>query len=50
MKQTKKLTRDQKKLLSSRGMDPGEWKLIHESKTDLQLIRTLTGEIETIEK
>jgi hypothetical protein len=50
MKQTKKLTRDQKNLLSSKGMEPADWKLIHESKTDIQIINKFNKEIKVIEK
>lgn len=50
MKQTKKLTRDQKKLLSSKGMEPAEWMLIHESRTDIQIINKFNKEIKVIEK
>ncbi|CUO98339.1 Uncharacterised protein [[Eubacterium] contortum] len=50
MKQPKKLSRIQKMKLSRKGLDPDEWRLIHESKTDLQLIHKLTDEIKTIQK
>lgn len=50
MKQPKRLSRIQKMKLSRRGLNPDEWRLIHESKTDLQLIHKLTDEIKTIQK
>lgn len=50
MKQPKKLSRIQKMVLRRKGLEPDEWRLIHESKTDLQLIHKLTDEIRTIQK
>lgn len=50
MKQPKKLSRIQKMKLRRKGLNPDEWRLIHESKTDLQLIHKLTDEIKTIQK
>lgn len=50
MKQPKKLTRFQKIILKRKGMNPDEWRLVHESKTDMQLIHKLTDEIKTIKK
>lgn len=50
MKQPKKLSRIQKMELKRKGLEPDEWRLIHESKTDLQLIHKLTDEIKTIQK
>lgn len=50
MKQPKKLSRIQKMALRRKGLEPDEWRLIHESKTDLQLIHKLTDEIKTIQK
>lgn len=50
MKRPKKLNRIQKMVLNRKGLDPDAWMLIHESKTDLQLINKLTDEIKTVEK
>lgn len=50
MKQPKKITRLQKLLLERKGLDWNDWRVIHESKTDLQLIHKLTDEIKTIKK
>ena len=43
MKQPKKLTRDQKILISSRGLNPGEFSLISEDSSVLTLHDKATG-------
>ena len=50
MKRPKKLTYAQKKILEREGLEPAEWSLIHESRTDLQIIKRGNSEIRVIPK
>jgi len=50
MKQPKKLTRDQKILISSRGLNPGEFSLISEGSSVLTLHDKATGMTVTVPK
>ncbi len=50
MKQPKKLTRDQKILISSRGLNPGEFSLISEDSSVLTLHDKATGMTVTVPK
>ena len=50
MKQPKKLTRDQKILISSRGLNPGEFSLISEDSSVLTLHDKATGLTVTVPK
>lgn len=50
MKQPKKLSREQKRVVVKEGLEPAGWMLVHESKIDLQIINKFTSEIKTISK
>ena len=50
MKQPKKLTREQKKLLSDLGLNPKEWMNLHEDELDLHIIRKGSSDIKIISK
>lgn len=50
MKQPKKLTREQKKVLSKRGLDWADWALVEENIDILKIINKKTGEIKEIER
>lgn len=50
MKQPKKLTRNQKRFLSSRHLDWREWMLVAETESSYQIIHKQTGEIRNVEK
>lgn len=50
MKRPKRLNRVQKIFLNKKGISSDEWMLVHESKTDMQIIHKLTDEIKTIKK
>lgn len=50
MKQTKKLTRSQKILLSNKGMDPANFRLVLDLPEVLILYNTVTRMEEVIEK
>lgn len=50
MKQPKKLTRDQKKLVSSLGLKPGEWMCLFEDGEYLHLTGKNSEEIKIIDK
>ncbi len=50
MKQPKKLTREQKKLLSDLGLNPKEWMNLHEDELYLHIIRKGSSDIKIISK
>lgn len=50
MKQAKKLTRAQKKILDKAGLFPHEWMLMNEDTETLQIIHKKSSEIKTINK
>lgn len=49
MKQPKKLTREQKKLLSEVGLNPKEWMKLHEDEQYLHIVRKGSSRIEIID-
>lgn len=50
MKQPRKLTRDQKILLSSQGIDPSHYALQQELPNSLILVEKATGKLLVVEK
>lgn len=50
MKQPKKLTRNQKRILSEKSLDSREWMLVQETESHLQIVNKTTGEVEWVEK
>lgn len=49
MKQGKKLTYEQKKKVSNKGLDPNEWMMVKTSLTEYVLINKKTGEQTVVE-
>ena len=50
MKQPKRLTRDQKILISEKGINPAEFVLVSENKNDLLLRDKVTGTLVSVPK
>lgn len=50
MKQGKRLTLEQKKIVSSHYMNAKEWSLVSESEFYLRLVNKRTGDFKTIDK
>lgn len=50
MKQPKKLTRDQKKLVSKAGLNPNEWMCLHEDDFYLNIINKSERKIKIIDR
>ena len=50
MKQPKKPTYNHKKLLSKNELDPSEWSVISESKTELKVINKRSGAVRVLDK
>ena len=50
MKQPKKLTRDQKKLLVDLGLNPKEWMNFHENEMHLHIVRKGSSDWKIIDK
>ena len=50
MKQTKKLTYEQKKLLTKKGLDSTKYRLVSEDALQIEVVNTETNEIIRIEK
>ena len=50
MKQTKKLTYEQKKLLTKKGLDATKYRLVSEDALQIEVVNTETNEIIWIEK
>jgi len=50
MKQPKKPTYNNKKLMSKKGLEPDAWAVVSESKTELTVISKRTGAIRVLEK
>lgn len=50
MKQPKKLTREQKKLMSDLGLNPKEWMNLHEDELYLHIIRKGSSDRKIISK
>lgn len=50
MKQPKKATRNQKELMTKRGLIPDNWMIVSESKTELEVISKRSGKRRTLEK
>lgn len=50
MKQPKKPTRDQKELMTKRGLIANNWMVIADSKTELEVISKRSGRRRTLEK
>lgn len=49
MKQGKKLTYDQKKVLSKKNINPDEWMMVKATSTEYQLVHKETKEILIVE-
>lgn len=50
MKQPKKLTRDQKELVSSNCLNAKEWSLVRETESNVKIINKITGKTKVINK
>ena len=50
MKQPKKPTRDQKELMTKRGLIASNWMVVSETKTELEVISKKSGKRRTLEK
>lgn len=50
MKQPKKLTRNQKRYLSSQELNAAEWMLIEETDIQYRIINKNSGEVKILEK
>lgn len=50
MKQPKKPTRDQKELMTKRGLKANNWMVVVETKTELEVISKISGKRRKLEK
>ena len=50
MKQPKKPTYNNKKLMSKNGLEPGAWSVVSETNTELKVISKRTGAIQVLDK